>query len=178
MRRGSILVFAFLLPALLSACGLKPLYEGGRKGAAAQRLSGVEVAPIAGKSGWLIRNSLAERLHAVADGAPRYRLTIEVDDKIEGLGVRSNNIVTRERRTLRAHFRLRDIGAAADAAPMLDEVVSSDVGIDVTSSEYATVAAEDSALERLSDQIADRILARIAVDAVRDADARPARAGQ
>ncbi len=47
-----ILALAFAL--LLSACGLKPMYSGGAAGNVAQGLSGIEVSPIEGKSGWLI----------------------------------------------------------------------------------------------------------------------------
>lgn len=161
------LLLAIALIAPLSACGLKPLYEGGQSGVAAQRLAGVEIAPIPGKGGWLVRNALAERLDATTGGEAKYRLTIELDDKIEGLGVRANDNVTRERRTVRARFQLREIAAGPDSAPMLDETTSSNVGLDVTSSEYATVAAEDSALERLAGIIADRIIARVAIDATR-----------
>lgn len=161
------LILAVALLGTLSACGLKPLYQGGRSGVAAQRLAGVEVAPIPGKGGWLVRNGLTERLDATPGGTPKYRLTVVLDDKIEGLGVRANDVVTRERRTVRARFQLHDLSLPADATPMLDETTSSDVGLDVTSSEYATVAAEDSALERLADLIADRIIARVAIDATR-----------
>jgi LPS-assembly lipoprotein len=157
------------LAGLLSGCGLRPLYEGGPQSIAAKRLEGVEVAPIPGKSGWLVRNALTERLAATPGGTPKYKLTVALDDKIDGLGVRADNTVTRERRTLRAHFQLHDNTMPADATPMIDDVVSSDAGLDVTSSEYATVAAEDTALERLAEQIADRIIARIAIDAKRRA---------
>lgn len=153
----------------LSGCGLKPLYTGGAHSAAAERLSGVEVAPIPGKAGWLVRNALTERLAATASGTPKYRLTVTLDDHIDGLGVRADNTVTRERRTLRARFQLHDNSQPADAAPLVEEVVNTDAGMDVTSSEYATVAAEDSALERLAGQVADRIIARIAIDADRRA---------
>ncbi|MFT3964882.1 MAG: LPS assembly lipoprotein LptE [Sphingobium sp.] len=170
MRRALLASLLLGAAGLLSACGLKPLYEGGRQGVAAQRLADVEVAPIPGKSGWLLRNALTERLQSLPGGTPRYRLTIDIDDRIDGLGVRTNNIVTRERRTVRARYQLHDNTLAKDAAPVLDDVITGDVGLDVTSSEYATVAAEDSALERLSDQIADRILARIAIDAKRRAE--------
>ncbi len=162
MHRRLLLV---TLLASLSACGLKPLYEGGRSGVAAQRLAGVQVAPIPGKGGWLVRNALTERLDATAGGEPKYKLTVVLDDKIEGLGVRANDNVTRERRTVRARFQLHDIAAGPDAPAMLDETTSSNIGLDVTSSEYATVAAEDSALERLAGIIADRIIARVAIDA-------------
>lgn len=154
---------------LLGGCGLHPLYQGGAGGPVAHELAGVEVAPISGKAGWLVRNAINDRLDAVAGGTPRYRLNVELDDSIEGLGIRANDTVTRERRTLRARFQLRDI-AAADAPPMLDESASADAGIDVTSSEYATVAAEDTALERLSVLIADRVIARVAMNAARRAD--------
>ncbi|MET0365235.1 MAG: LPS assembly lipoprotein LptE [Sphingobium sp.] len=175
MRR--LLLLLAPLAITLSGCGLTPLYQGGRQSAAAQRLAGVEVAPIPDKGGWLVRNALTERLHAMSGGTPKYRLTVVLDDRIDGLGVRNNNTVTRERRTLRARYTLREIAAAPDAAPLIDDVVSGDVGIDVTSSEYATVAAEDSALERLAGQIADRIIAQIAIDAKRDSIAAP-RTGQ
>lgn len=164
MRAGR-LALCVLLAASLAGCGLRPLYEGGRTGVAAQRLSGIEVAPIPGKSGWLVRNALTERLGAVPQGAPQYVLTVVLDDRIDGLGVRANDTVTRERRTLRARFQLRPAGAAPDSTPLVDEAESADAGLDVTSSEYATIAAEDSALERLSGIIADRIVARIAIDA-------------
>jgi LPS-assembly lipoprotein len=166
MRR----LLPLVLIAALSGCGLKPLYDGGPHSVAAQRLAGVEVAPIPGKGGWLVRNALRDRLAAPAnDVPPRYRLTVALDDHIDGLGVRSDNTVTRERRTVRARFQLYDGKATSDAAPLIDEVVNGDVSLDVTSSEYATVAAEDTALERLSEQIADRIVARIALDADRRA---------
>lgn len=177
MRRRLLLPIVLGLSVALSGCGLKPLYQGGSSGIAAQRLAGIEVAPIPGKAGWLVRNALTERLDAVSAGAPKYRLTIALDDRIDGLGVRANDSVTRERRTLRARYQLRDLSAAADAPPIIDEAATADAGLDVTSSEYATVAAEDTALERLSGIIADRIIARISINATRGGEAleRPAR---
>ena len=61
---------ACLLMLMLSACGLRPLYSGGSTGAVAQALQGVEVSPIAGgKSGWLVRNALTDRLGGGAGAA-------------------------------------------------------------------------------------------------------------
>ncbi|TVV71471.1 LPS assembly lipoprotein LptE [Sphingomonas solaris] len=150
---------------LLSGCGLRPLYAGGANGAVAQSLAGIEVAPIPDRAGWLVRNALVDRLAAGGTTAPRYRLEVELDDQITGFGIRTDNAVTRERRTLRARYRLRDAGAAGTV--LLDATAGSDAGIDVVSSEYATIAAEQSALERLSGQIADQIVARIALYATR-----------
>jgi LPS-assembly lipoprotein len=158
-------MIARLAPLLLLAgCGLQPLYSGGSDGAVAQALAGVEVAPIPGKSGWLVQNALRDRIAAVPDASPRYRLTVELDDKIEGFGIRRDDAITRERRTLRARYQLRDAGSGA---VLVDATAGSDAGIDVVRSEYATIAAENTALERLAQEVADQIVARVALYAKR-----------
>ena len=157
-------VAALALVLLLSGCGLRPLYGGGGDGKVAQALQSVSIAPIAGRAGWLVRTALEDRLGAGKEAAPRFRLEVELDDQITGFGVRADNAVTRERRTLRARYRLVD---AAVGTVLLDATAGSDVGIDVVSSEYATVAAEQTALERLSKEIADQIVSRVALYASR-----------
>jgi LPS-assembly lipoprotein len=152
-------VFCLALLLSLSACGLRPLYSGGGAGVVVQTLQSIDVAPIeGGKSGWLVRNALNDRLDN-SGGIKQYQLKVELDDKIEGFGVRSDDAVTRERRTLRARYKLTD----AAGKVLLDATAGSDVGIDVVSSEYATIAAENTALERLSGIVADQIVARIAL---------------
>lgn len=162
MRRRLILLAVLALPLTLAGCGLHPLYSGGSGGAAAKALAGVQVEPIEGRAGWLMQSDLKDRLAAMGKGTPRYSLKIQLDDKIEGLGVRANDSVTRERRTLRARYQLVDM---TDGTTVLDETAAWDAGIDVASSEYATVAAEDTALERLAQIVADRVLSRIAASA-------------
>jgi LPS-assembly lipoprotein len=153
------LPFAALLA--LSGCGLSPMYSGGGSGAVAQGLAAVEVPPIEGKAGWLMRNALNDRLgQSGAKGAARYRLDVVLDDKLEGLGLISDDTVGRERRTLRARYQLVDL---ASGEILLDASAGSDAGIDVVSSEYATIAAENTALENLSNEVADRIIARLAL---------------
>ncbi|WP_156680578.1 LPS assembly lipoprotein LptE [Sphingomonas profundi] len=164
MRR---VIGLFAVATLLSGCGLRPLYAGGSKGVVAQSLAAVEVAPIPQKAGWLVRNALVDRLATAGSVTPRYRLEVELDDRITGFGVRTDNAVTRERRILRARYRLRDAGAAGTV--LLDATAGSDAGIDVVSSEYATIAAEQTALERLAKEVADQIVARIALYASRTA---------
>lgn len=158
-----------LLPVLLlvlSACGLRPLYGGGGSGMVANALSGVSVAPIDGQAGWLVRAAIEDRLPTGA-AKPRFRLEVALDDRIEGFGIRGDNAVTRERRTLRARYRLFD---AVAGTVLLDQTAGSDVGIDVVGSQYATVAAEQTALERLSTELADQIVTRVALYALRSPD--------
>ncbi len=157
---------AFLAPLALAtaSCGLHPLYGGGSGGGVASTLAGVEVAPIQGKAGWLMSNALRDRL--AANGTSRYRLDVKLDDTIAGFGVRRDDAVTRERRTLRARYQLVNL---TDGSVLIDATAGSDAGIDVVQSEYATIAAENTALERLSGIVADQIVARLAVYARRRA---------
>jgi LPS-assembly lipoprotein len=55
---------------------------------------------------------------------------------------------------------------------LVDATAASDAGIDVVSSEYATVAAEQTALERLAKDIADQIVSRVALYASRSGNGR------
>ncbi|MGX7896317.1 LPS assembly lipoprotein LptE [Tsuneonella sp. HG222] len=152
---------AFLLLVSLSGCGLAPMYDGGGSGQVAQGLAAVEVAPIEGKAGWLVRNALNDRLGQSGQSlSPRYRLDVVLDDKLEGLGLLTDDSVGRERRTLRARYQLVDLSSEAI---VVDSTAGSDAGIDVVSSEYATIAAEDTALENLAREVADRIIARLAL---------------
>jgi LPS-assembly lipoprotein len=152
------------LTLLLAGCGLQPLYSGGGSGPVAQALRSVTVAPIEGRSGWLVRTALEDRLGVPPAGAATYRLEVLLDDDITGFGIRPDDAVTRERRTLRARYRLVD---AAKGTVLVDATAGSDAGIDVVGSEYATVAAEQTALERLSKEVADQIVTRIALYARR-----------
>ena len=152
----------------LAGCGLRPLYAGGGRGVVAQSLETVSVAPIPGRAGWLVRTALQDRLGNREDDTARFRLEVELDDQMPGFGIRSDQAVTREQRRLRARYRLVDAGVGT---VLLDATAGSDAGIDVVSSEYATVAAEQTALERLSKEVADQIVARVALYASRTSSA-------
>ena len=160
MRR---LALAVLVVPLLGGCGLRPMYAGGASGPVASSLAAISVAPIPERAGWLMRNALVDKLGGENPGAP-YRLEVDLDDDISGFGIRGDRSVTRERRTLRARYRLVQ---ASSGQVLLDATAGSDAGIDVVSSPYATVAAEQTALERLSKVVADQIVARLALFASR-----------
>ena len=144
------------------------MYAGGASGAVATSLGSIQVAPIPERAGWLVRNALVDRLGGET-GNPAYRLEVELDDNITGFGIRGDSSVTRERRTLRARYRLVD---ANTGQVVLDATAGSDAGIDVVSSEYATVAAEQSAQERLAQVIADQMVSRLALFMQRRAEDR------
>jgi LPS-assembly lipoprotein len=161
MRRGAAPLAALALCVALAGCGLQPMYAGGGDGAVAQGLAAIEVAPIEGRAGWLVRNALRDRLAQSGEaGAPRYRLDVLLDDDLEGFGLLTDETVGRERRTLRARYQLVDLGSGVI---VLDATAGSDAGIDVPSSEFATIAAEQTALENLAVEVANRIVTRLSV---------------
>ena len=166
MMRTAALALALLS---LAGCGLRPLYAGGSGGAVASTLRSVTVAPIPGQSGWLMRNKLVDRLGEAGSGSAAYRLDVTLDDNITSFGLRRDQAATQERRTLRARYQLVDV---RNGMVVLDATAGSDAGIDIVSSEYATVAAEQTALENLTDIVADQIVARLALYANRSAPAK------
>jgi len=157
---------ALLALFALTGCGLRPVYSGGSSGPVATTLRSVSVAPIDGQAGWLMRNKLLDRLGSDGSTGSAYRLEVKLDDNISSFGLRSDRAATQERRTLRARYQLVD---TRNGMVVLDATAGSDMGIDIVSSEYATVAAEQTALENLADTVADQIAARLALHASRTA---------
>ncbi len=142
----------------LAACGLQPVYSGGGSGPVAAAQADIIIAPIPDRAGYLVRNALMQRMGEPV-ATPHLRLEVELDDQIIGFGVRGDNSIARERRTLRARYR---VVAVATGAVLLDATAGSDAGIDRVSSDYAVVAAETTALDRLAAEVARQIAARIA----------------
>lgn len=151
------MIRAATLALLLAGCGLQPVYSGGGSGPVATALSDIAVAPIPNRAGFLVENALRDRLGTPA-ATPTLRLEVELDDQITGFGVRGDNSIARERRTLRARYRVVKV---ATGAVLLDATAGSDAGIDRVSSDFAVVAAENSALDRLAIEVARQIAARI-----------------
>lgn len=153
-------VLALLAIFALSACGLSPMYAGGGSSGVAQGIAAVDIPAIEGRGGWLVKNALEARLGVAGQTTPAYRLDVRLDGSLEALGVLNDDTISRERRILRARYQLVEL--ATDTV-LLDAAAGSDAGIDVVSSEYATIAAEQKALENLALNIANRMATQIAV---------------
>lgn len=154
------ILFASAALLTLSACGLQPLYTANAGNDVARSLAAVDVPEIPGRDGWLVRNALQDRLSVAGEATPAYRLDVRLDDALEALGVLNDDTISRERRILRARYQLIDL---ATGEILLDATAGADAGIDVVSSEYATIAAEQTALENLAKEVADRMATRIAI---------------
>lgn len=160
MIRAAPALFALSALVALPGCGLSPLYSGGSSATVAQGIAAVDVPAIPGRGGWLVKNALEERFGAAGSSTPAYRLDVRLDDTLEALGVLNDDTVSRERRILRARYQLVDL---ATGAILLDATARSDAGIDVVSSEYATIAAEQKALENLAREVAERMAVQVAL---------------
>ncbi len=160
---------AAVLALPLAGCGLQPMYAGGGDSAVARGLSGIQVSAIEGRAGWLVRNALNDKL-AQGSEVARYRLDVRLDDQLDAFGLLRDDTVARERRTLRARYQLVE---QATGAIVLDATTRADAGIDVVSSDFATIAAEQTALENLSKEVADRIVTNVALQLRKGAAARP-----
>lgn len=150
---------AALIALPLAGCGLQPLYGGAGSGVVAREIGAVAVSPIGGKAGYLVHNALVDRLGAAGQQVTRYRLDVRLDEKLIGMIVRSDNAVSRERSVMRARYQLVDL---ASGTIMLDATADADAGIDIVSSEYAVIAAEQTAQENLARDIANQIVVRAA----------------
>lgn len=156
MRNALALAALFVL----SACGLSSMYAGGGSAQVTQGIAAVDVPAIPGQSGWLVRNALQDRLRVAGSGTPAYRLDVRLDDSLEALGVLNDDTISRERRILRARYQLVDV---ASGTILLDATAGSDAGIDVVSSEYATIAAEQKALENLALELAEQMATQVSL---------------
>lgn len=152
---------AALAGLFLAGCSLRPIYaQSGHGAGVATKLRHVAIAPIPDRSGFLVRSAL-EDIFDARDSNATYRLEISLNDRIEGYGIGGDDSISRENRTLKAQYRL--INSANEAVCLTGETQSG-AGLDViNSSELATVAAENSALERLARDVARHIAARIAL---------------
>jgi LPS-assembly lipoprotein len=164
------ILFALLAPLALTACGLSPMYAGGASSGAAQGIAAVDIPAIQGRGGWLVKNALDARLGVAGQVTPQYRLDVRLDDSLEALGVLNDDTISRERRILRARYQLIDI---ASGEVLLDATAASDAGIDVVSSEYATIAAEQKALENLALKLAEQMTTQVSLALRNRAAAQP-----
>jgi LPS-assembly lipoprotein len=168
-RLATALVLAPIAALALAGCGLQPMYAGGGSSAVARGLSGIQVSAIEGRAGWLVRNALNDKLTQGSEVA-RYRLDVRLDDQLDAFGLLRDDTVARERRTLRARYQLVE---QASGTVVLDASTRADAGIDVVSSDFATIAGEQTALENLARDVADRIVTNVALQLRKGAAARP-----
>ena len=116
-------------------------------------------APIAQESCRTHVLDVFEAIGGHAAGAARYRLDVRLDDRLVGMIVRSDTSVSRERRIMRARYQLVDLESGKI---LIDQTADADAGIDIVSSEYAVIGAEQTAQENLAKSLAGQIITQVA----------------
>jgi len=149
---------------LVAGCGFRPLYgEGGGPGEEIVRESfaGITVEEPSDRLSQELRNHLIGTLtpRGLSD-TPRYALRFELAEDIEGFAFRQDRAVTRERVKLDASIVLVDLETDE---PVLRDHATAWAAYDIVQSDYANVVARRDATSRAADQLAERIVARLAL---------------
>ncbi len=161
-RRAALLSLA---GAGLAGCGFRPLYRStvsGAPGSARRELAGVFVEVIPDRPGQLLRQALQERFQGGDDGAPSvYTLHVDYGIAGEGLGIQSDNTVTRVRFIARASYTLRtqDAARATVVTGVARSVDSENV---IENQLFAADLETEAAQKRLAGSVADQVTVQLA----------------
>ncbi len=151
------------LAPLMGACGFEPLYadraDRGDAPSVAQELARVRVALIPNRSGQILRNYLLDELTPRGQrGESSYTLTIRLNEPRQEVGLRRDDIPTRISYGSIAYFVLADSGGR----PVHNGASVSSTTFQITDSEFATIAARESARERTLQELSTDIRQQLA----------------
>ena len=154
--------FTLVLCALLvSGCGFRPLFDGGRDSDAAAELATVHIEPINDRIGQQLHNHLLDLLNPSGRPAkPRYFLYVMLKGSIQGRAIAKSELSTRSNYNLSATFTLVEAGSDKVIVKGSKAVVSS---YNVLTSNFATLMAEKDAKARAVREISQYIRAMLSV---------------
>lgn len=142
---------------LASGCGFRPLYAPMESGG---QLASIAVAEINGKTGHVLKAQL-ERLMAPtrqAGAPPAYRLQVDLEERLETLGLRVDSSATRTDLILTATYVLLDAQGQEAAKGKLETAVSYDVPVNA----FGEFSAQNDARERAGETMAELLRADLA----------------
>ena len=151
LPRRAILAFLATLP--VAACGFTPAYAPG--GPAATLQGAIRIDDPADKNAFDLVERLEERLGR--PGAEHYRLAYAITVTPLGVGITSDNTITRYNLVGSVDWTLSDTSGARVAGGRVENFTS----YSATGSTVAGLAAEEDAAFRLMRILADQIVARI-----------------
>ena len=158
-----------LLPALsLAGCGFQPLYGNRSAGGAAAlpEMAQVYIPPIPDRAGQLLRNELRDRLTpAGLPDKPRWRLDVSLKETKTDLVILRDATATFAKYVGVAQWVLLDL---ASDAPAARGQVTRRASYSISSSEFASLQAEEDARRRVVTEIAEDIRLRLGLYFRRD----------
>lgn len=163
-----------LLPALLVAagslggCGFEPLYgnRGGGGAAARPEMALIAIPPIPDRAGQLLRNALRDRLTPTGlPDRPRWRLDVSLKETTTDLVILRDATATFAKFVGVAKWVLVDLSSDSPAAR---GQVTRRASYSISSSEFASLQAEEDARRRVVTEIAEDIRLRLGLYFNRD----------
>ncbi|WP_138378833.1 LPS assembly lipoprotein LptE [Luteithermobacter gelatinilyticus] len=151
----------------LAACGFKPMYgrfsdQGQDMADVMAKIRVVEIRDGEGRNsriGQVIRNNLAARLSPGREvTSADYVLKVSFQVEEHGYGFTESESVTVQNLKLLALYRLEE---ADSSKVVVESMARALVTFDLVQSDYSNMIARNTALERLSDEVATRIVARL-----------------
>ncbi|MEM8787015.1 MAG: LPS assembly lipoprotein LptE [Pseudomonadota bacterium] len=154
-RRNTL---SLLAAPFLSACGFTPLY--GPDGAARDIQGLVTIPTLPSRFGFDLREGLITRLGDPAQAD--FALSLQPALSQEGRGIQGDNTITRFNVEATVDFAVSRIGAEQ---PLFQDRARAFTAYSAVAGPFATRAAEDDALRRLADTLADQIALRLSATA-------------
>lgn len=151
------LAIALALVFLVAGCGFEPLHA--QRGDVAA-LPPIRIEPIPERSGQILRNYLLDRVAPRGAGSQTYTLAVRLFEPRQVLALRRDDVISRMGYSAVAYYELRD--AAGKRVSAGNSTFSTDY--EITNSEFATLAAQQNARERVLELVADDIRNQIAVE--------------
>ncbi|MBK1671191.1 hypothetical protein CKO28_24620 [Rhodovibrio sodomensis] len=161
-RRAGALALGGLLVAA-AGCGFQPMYAeraqpGSGQISPAVRNS-VAIAPIPDRIGQQLHNALRDQLNPRGQPTdPAYRLRVRISSVSEPSTLRSDGTATRRSFTLQATWQLDDYDSSRR---LFTSSAGARTSYNVVDQPYATVVAFRDAQERVVEQVARDIAARV-----------------
>ena len=154
--------FTLVLCALLvSGCGFRPLFGGGRDSDAAVELATVHIEPISDRIGQQLHNHLLDLLNPSGRPAePRYVLHIVLKGSTQGRAIAKSELSTWSNYNLSATFSLVEVSGKKVIVRGSKVVVSS---YNVLKSNFGTLMAEKDAKTRAVREISQYMRAKLSV---------------
>lgn len=155
------LALLLLAAVLLPACNLRPLNSGASGAATRQELAQVEVQPLSGRDGQILRNYLIDELNpAGLAAAPAYTLAIQTDTAENALLIQLDDTITRFDLSYAAEFQLQ---RKADGAVLYRSAVRRVASYNVRGEPFATRVASQDAERRAAREVSREIGTRLSL---------------